>query len=104
MFYVLICHSVENVVDPNSTVSNEEWLNHWPSYFTIHIKPSCQAEDVQVNTSTSLNRNTEFEFRVSGLIQSRILHEPNCPHVYPDWNLDNSSRTESSCLANSYLS
>ena len=49
-----IIHSIEYVTDPNATMSSERWLNRWPSYFTSQIKPSCQAEDIQVNIGTSL--------------------------------------------------
>ncbi|KAL8693657.1 MAG: hypothetical protein Q9218_001567 [Villophora microphyllina] len=57
---------VENVTDPNSTVSKDNWLNHWPSYFTDQTKPKCQPQDVQVN-SNFLTNNSALTYTLAGV-------------------------------------
>ena len=53
-------HSIEYVTDPNATILSDRWLNRWPSYITSQIDPSCQAENVQVNTGTSPSTGIEL--------------------------------------------
>ncbi|EXJ73724.1 uncharacterized protein A1O5_03486 [Cladophialophora psammophila CBS 110553] len=43
-----------------------KWLHHWPSYFTSQIKPSCQAEDIQVNTRFFTNQ-TGLTYTITGV-------------------------------------
>lgn len=40
---------LQSTLDPNTTISQDQWLRRWPSYFTSKIKPVCQSVDLPVN-------------------------------------------------------
>ncbi|KAA6408586.1 MAG: hypothetical protein FRX48_07668 [Lasallia pustulata] len=48
--------TVQYVTDPNKTISDNQWLNKWPSYFTSQIRPTCQPLDFDVNTDIFTNQ------------------------------------------------
>jgi hypothetical protein len=48
--------SVEYSTNPNVTVSGRVWFNHWPSFLTSKVQPTCQPLDVQVNSKFFTNQ------------------------------------------------
>jgi hypothetical protein len=48
--------SVEAVTNPNATVSQGVWFNHWPSFITAKVQPTCQSADISVNSKFFTNQ------------------------------------------------
>jgi hypothetical protein len=47
---------VEYSTNPNATISDGIWFNHWPSFLTSKVQPTCQALDIQPNTKFFTNQ------------------------------------------------
>ncbi|KAF2483045.1 hypothetical protein BDY17DRAFT_310121 [Neohortaea acidophila] len=43
--------------DPNSTIREGIWFNHWPSYLTSSVRPTCQPANLPVNSLVFTNQS-----------------------------------------------
>jgi hypothetical protein len=48
--------NVQYSSNPNATVSEAIWFNHWPSFLTSKVQPMCEALDVQINSNFFTNQ------------------------------------------------
>jgi hypothetical protein len=53
--------------DPNTTTS-QIWFNHWPSFLTSKIQPTCQAVNLPINTEL-LTNNTALTYSLTAVYQ-----------------------------------
>jgi hypothetical protein len=60
--------SVEYSTNPNATVSGRIWFNHWPSFLTSKVQPTCQPLDIQVNSKFFTNQ-TGLTYTLTGVWQ-----------------------------------
>lgn len=60
--------SVEYSTNPNSTISSKIWSNHWPSFLTSKVQPTCQPVDIQVNSKFFTNQ-TGLTYTLTGVWQ-----------------------------------
>ena len=52
--YVLVVQFVDN---PNSTIANGSWFSNWPSYLTSSVRPTCEPNNLLVNTQFFTNQS-----------------------------------------------
>lgn len=69
---------VETSSDPNATVSSNSWLQHWPSFLSSKVKPTCQPAELPVNgqvftNNTALTYKLESVWQEGGDIDSKII-------------------------------
>lgn len=46
---------VQTSSSPNDTISQGNWLKHWPSFLTTKVQPTCQPADLRVNSQFFTN-------------------------------------------------
>ena len=61
--------NVQYSSNPNTTVSDAIWFNHWPSFLTSKVQPTCEALDVQINSKFSTNQ-TGLTYTLTNVWQS----------------------------------
>jgi hypothetical protein len=54
--------------DPNATVSQAGWLQHWPSFMTAKVQPTCQPINLPVNSQLFTNQ-TALTYTMTGVWQ-----------------------------------
>lgn len=57
---------VQNSLDPNATISGGSWLQHWPSYLTTKVRPTCQPANLPVDSQFFTNQ-TALTYTLAGI-------------------------------------
>ncbi|KAF4943816.1 hypothetical protein FSARC_14824 [Fusarium sarcochroum] len=57
---------VQNVLDPNATVSGRGWLHGYPSFLTTKVRPKCQPASLLVNSPFFTN-NTALTYTLTNV-------------------------------------
>lgn len=47
--------------DPNATIAHGAWFKNWPSYLSSNVQPTCQPQEIPINTQFFTNQ-TAFEY------------------------------------------
>jgi len=47
---------VQTSSNPNVTISQGDWLQHWPSFLTTKVQPTCQPANIVVNSQFFTNQ------------------------------------------------
>ncbi|KAI0889342.1 uncharacterized protein GGS22DRAFT_177860 [Annulohypoxylon maeteangense] len=72
--------------DPNATVSEGNWLQHWPSFLTAKVQPTCQPANLPVDSQLFTNQ-TALTYTLTNVWK---YHEDTGDHIaYPSLNYYN---------------
>ena len=68
--------------DPNSTITNGIWYQHWPSYLTSGVRPTCQPANLPVNTQFFTNQSG-LMWTITNVFQSEDKSQalPSLPYL-----------------------
>ncbi|GAP85845.1 hypothetical protein SAMD00023353_1401420 [Rosellinia necatrix] len=63
--------------NPNATISEGSWLQHWPSYLSAKVQPTCEPANLPVNSQFFTNQ-TALTYTLTGVWQH---HDATSPQV-----------------------
>jgi hypothetical protein len=76
---------VQSTKDPNATLSENTWLNQWPSFMTTKIRSTCQSSYIPVGTQLFTN-NTALTYTLTEVWQDRPDGKRNISSSLPYQN------------------